>query len=201
MGFIDEDARSFLQAHGLNESDVFDARGKAKAVWRVEAKRLGKPLIYGTPCAAAGHRLRTRSGHCVQCKPAMIAYQRRHSARQTLYIAGSQTLGCLKIGVTADIFDRHTQMNTQAYGGANDWQVLFRLDVDHAGRVEAALFRMFASKAVKGETWKDGRWQETREMLKVSLSEAYTATAEIIQREGLDIDRKSAMKTGDWSKY
>jgi hypothetical protein len=38
-------------------------------------------------------------------------------------------------------------------------------------------------------------------MLKVSLSEAYTATAEIIQREGLDIDRKSAMKTGDWSKY
>ena len=38
---------------GPGESGVFDARGMPRASLRVEAKRLDKTLVVGTPCYAA----------------------------------------------------------------------------------------------------------------------------------------------------
>lgn len=67
----------FMQSQGIAPDDVFDTKGRSPKAVKVEAKAAGKRLLLGAPCQAAGHRLRTRAGHCVQCDPSKIAYQRR----------------------------------------------------------------------------------------------------------------------------
>jgi hypothetical protein len=121
--------------------------------------------------------------------------------RQNIYIAGSRELGCIKIGVTQDLSDRHAQLNFQSYGGAADWELLFHVEVDEAGRLEDAVHAEFACHEMVGETWKDGRWQPTKEIFRVKVVEAYEAIAKIIQRERLACDRASARKLGDWRHY
>ncbi|MDX0457915.1 hypothetical protein GOC90_31015 [Sinorhizobium medicae] len=58
-------------------------------------KALGKVLVVGVPCGSGGHRLRTRHGHCVKCKPATLDSQAR-SALGNFYIAASLSLNWTK---------------------------------------------------------------------------------------------------------
>ncbi len=64
---LTQDEIFFLSRYNLSPDDVFDGRHYSQAGARQMAKELGKTLVLGSPCNAAGHRLRTRPGHCAQC--------------------------------------------------------------------------------------------------------------------------------------
>src|SRR5437016_2824107 len=97
------DELRFLWRHGFASDDVYDGRGQSQAYRRQAAKAAGKFFVLGEPCRAKGHRLRTRSHHCVQCDPKKIAFQRRYNSPGYVYIAGSMSGRVIKIGTAIDI--------------------------------------------------------------------------------------------------
>jgi hypothetical protein len=46
---------------------VTDVRGIPQWRWFEQIEEEGKTVALGSKCKAAGHRLRSRRGHCVQC--------------------------------------------------------------------------------------------------------------------------------------
>ena len=86
---LTDDEIWFLRLRGFSPEDVYDGRYEFKEDREMAAKNAGKTLVLGPRCRAAGHRLRTRSGHCVQCDPKKIAFQERYNSPGYVYIAGS----------------------------------------------------------------------------------------------------------------
>jgi hypothetical protein len=166
----------FLAQHGIKKSDVHDGRSQGKRQRESEAKAAGKDIILtSVPCQAAGHRLRTRAGHCVQCKPANIGFIKRETAAQYVYIAGSLAGQLIKIGTASDIKQRERQMRAEGYGGENDWIVLHVIFAENAGAVERAASRQVTGEKAYRKYWKDGLSQTATEMFKCSYSDALTA--------------------------
>src|SRR5260370_29482108 len=87
---------SFLARHRLGPDDVFEARGVHQWLWMQQIKEENKTVALGSRCRSAGHRLRSRAGHCVQCDPKKLAFQARYRAEQYVYIAGSQSAEFIK---------------------------------------------------------------------------------------------------------
>jgi hypothetical protein len=90
------------------DHDVYDARGQSGSYWKRRMREENKTVALGAPCGDAGHRLRTRAGHRVQCDPKKLAFQARHSAEQYVYIAGSVSDGLIKIGTCKDVPQRYS---------------------------------------------------------------------------------------------
>jgi len=174
----------FLRSQRLTASDIFDGRYLTSAAWKEKAKAAGLEFVLGTPCQKAGHRLRTRAGHCIQCDPKKIAYQRRHAAAGYVYIAGSMRGRLLKIGTAVDVAQRERNLQGQTYGGFDDWVVLFHAKVSAGGRVEGEALRRLSVYRATRQYEKDGRSQEAGELLMVSLSKAKTALGAVLQDEG-----------------
>ena len=138
LGGLSTEERQFLVDQSLSEEDVFDGRALTREKCAAEAKRLNMPLVIGSPCAKGGHRLRTRAGHCAQCNPANLGYQARHTEKSAVYVAYSAVNKISKIGVSNEIEIRESKINRDGYAGATDWEVLFSIVVNEAGRVETA---------------------------------------------------------------
>src|SRR5450631_2514766 len=131
MSVFTSEERSFLSRHGFSENDVYDGRGEGKRWREYQAKEAGKILILTSArCRAIGHRIRTRAGHCAQCKPANIGFTARETATGYVYIAGTLRGQLIKIGVAGDIAQRERQLKAERYGGFGDWLVLINVRVD-----------------------------------------------------------------------
>lgn len=134
---LSEEDFAFLEKYGIPVSATFDANGMKKTDYGARMKELGKELAYGvTPCRAAGHRLRNRSGHCVRCKPEYLAFRKRYSETGFVYVASSKEVGMSKIGFSTDPAARLATLNRLGYGGATDWTQQFEIETTSAGRVE-----------------------------------------------------------------
>jgi len=170
----------FLSSVGLSPEDAFDARGLPQWLWRKRAGDEGKTLALGNPCTNGGHRLKTRGGHCVQCDPKKLAYQRRFSAEQYVYIAGSQSGKLIKIGTCEHCGQRERQLRTEGYGGVSDWEFLYCVKVRNAGEIEhATRTRLSKYIATARPYWKDNVEQCAIELLTCSFSLARRALEEI----------------------
>jgi hypothetical protein len=167
--------RAFLSRYGLPADDVYDARGQSGSYWKRRIREENKTVALGAPCGNAGHRLRTRAGHCVQCDPKKLAFQARHSAEQYVYIAGSVSEGLIKIGTCKDVPQREHQLRAESYGGAGDWVVVFSVLVRDAGDVEHSARSKLYRHAVVRPYWKDGLRQHGIELLRCSFSRAREA--------------------------
>src|SRR6516162_4774254 len=88
--------------------------------WMQRIKEENKTVALGTRCKKGRHRLRTRSGHCIQCDPRKLAFQTRFSTSQYIYIAGSLSEELLKIGICVDWRQREHQLRSEKYGSAGD---------------------------------------------------------------------------------
>lgn len=174
----------FLASQGLSEDDVFDARGHTTQRARELAKESGKTLLVGSPCRKAGHRLRTRSNHCAQCDSKQIAYQSRTALSSDVYVAVSPSLGWVKIGSSANITQRRYKLNFDAYGGANDWKLIFFVRTDEGGRLELAVHSALAQFAVSSEYVKDGKRQVSRECFQCSDLRAVNTLLECAKAGG-----------------
>jgi hypothetical protein len=176
---LTQDEIYFLSRYNLTPDDVFDGRAYSQAGARQMAKELGKTLVLGSPCGAAGHGLRTRLGHRAQCDPKKIAYQQRFSSPGYVYIAGSLAGQVVKIGSCINVPQREHQIRAEAYGGQSDWEVIFHtIHLNDAGRIEhnarSSLYRWRISRPY----YKDGFRQRADELLKCSFSVALKALTE-----------------------
>ncbi|MCK1636498.1 hypothetical protein IVA95_02555 [Bradyrhizobium sp. 157] len=192
--FSDDEVR-FLARHGYSEEDVYDGRHQSKEGRAAAAKEAGKHLVLAGVidrghCRSMGHRLRTRVGHCIQCKPTNIAFQRREDTPGYVYIAGSLSGRVIKIGTTGDLNQRENQMRAEALRRVKGLDCSFlRL------RWQGGEFERAASSRVKGNRvyrtyFKDGIEQGAVELHLCSFSEALRAMTEHLtdeERERLTI--------------
>lgn len=169
-----------MKSQGFGPTDVYDGRSQRSAVWKARVRETGQTLVLGTPCEAAAHRLRTRSGHCAQCNPANIAYQNRHNSSGYVYIAGSVTRRVIKIGTALDIEQRCKNLVNQCYGGITDWTILFFAEVDNGGLVESFALRRLEGYRFDFDYIKDGKRQRATEILEVNFSQALKAVVDAI---------------------
>lgn len=103
-------------------------------------KAIGADVAFGvTPCELAGHTLRDRHNHCVQCRSTNLAFQRRFNEEGRLYILTSKSIGRVKIGsTTRPVADRVRELRKYSYGGATDWTLSAATSrpIKNAGKAE-----------------------------------------------------------------
>lgn len=182
--FTDDELR-WIALHGLSADDVYDGRGQSQRARRAGAKAAGKKLVLSSiRCRAAGHRLRTRSHHCVQCNIANLGFQERYNSPGYVYIAGSKSGRVIKLGTASDISQRENQLRKERYAGFADWEVLFFVEVDEAGRIEHESSRRVEGKRFYKEYFKDSVSQTAIEIIESSFTAALRAITEAVG--GLD---------------
>lgn len=182
--------KAFIARHHIDERDVYDGRGESKYRKETKARDAGKDFILtSSPCRAAGHLLRTRAGHCIQCDPKKIAYMRRETVTGYVYIAGTLEGRLIKIGQTDDIERRAKRLKAESYGGFSDWRVLICVQVKNAGKTEREISSRISGKRVAGGYFKDGEAQTAIEMIQCSFSSALSVFADetlaMVDREEL----------------
>ena len=173
---LSDEQRMFLDEKGISISRVFDATGMRKAEYREAMHNLELWVAFGvTECKKAGHALRTRSGHCVQCSPENISYLRRHDEGGAIYVAWSKDGGLSKVGTSKDPSNRIPHLRSYEYGGESDWRLIFTARCERAGRVEALAHQTLASVSVTGEYFKEGRYIACRELFQCDGESAVEA--------------------------
>lgn len=132
----------FLRQQGISLSNVFDGSGLSAKERIAKMSALGTPFYYGgAACQAAGHTLRSKPGHCIQCDTAKIAYQLRHAASGHVYLAYSDSRQYAKVGFSqAHPEERVAFLRREMYGAASDWKLqTTRLLERRAGEHEFAI--------------------------------------------------------------
>lgn len=149
--------QNFLEQMGIPRSLVFDARGLRRNQYQSRMKVSGHWLASNTSaCAAAGHRLRTRYGHCVICKPEALRFQIRYRATLDIYVVQSNSSGLVKVGISDDAELRCRSINDEQYGGVADWELWWSCRCKNAGRVELVALSMLQQHQFPLQWDKDG---------------------------------------------
>ena len=119
-------------------------------------------------------------GRCLHGQRSIIrmslsdVYRDRHYSPGYVYIAGSLDR-VMKIGVTINIHQQQRRLRYLEYGSVSDWQLLYYVWVDEAGRIEhAARARLKNYRVVRRYT-KDGVRQRGREIVDCSFNTAHEA--------------------------
>ena len=168
---MDNQTLDFIRKHKLNELDFFDAKGRTAADCRSEMKSKNKIFVYNTtPCSKGGHKIRDRSGHCIVCKPAGIAFNRRHTTTATIYLLGSIKMKLIKIGMTTESIEtRVSKLNSRKVGNTNDWVALRTFESNNAGDWETRIHHRLNKYLAQGNYYDR---VESREMYRCSFSKS-----------------------------
>lgn len=142
MAKLTQEQLLFLKSQHISPSLVFDASGYSKADRTMLMEHAGKPFYFGDAlCKKAGHSLRTKSGHCMQCDTSKIAYQLRSTATGFVYLAFSPSTKLVKVGYSKyHPQERAELLRNEAYGNIRDWDVkrVVKFEKD-AGRIEFSI--------------------------------------------------------------
>ena len=176
----------FLNDQGFKKEDVFDCKGRAVYQYKDAAKASGKQIMLSTPCKNASHRLRNRSGHCVQCDTRKIAFQKRFRTVGYVYIAVSNEVGLVKVGSSTAVNARIKKLNFDKYAGAKDWREIFWVKIDESGHVEQTAHTRLSNFGVDVEYIKDGKPQTSRESFNCRPIVAADEIIEAIKQTGRD---------------
>jgi hypothetical protein len=163
----------FLKEQNIHLKYVFNAEGLSKSEYRLIMKELNKFIAYNvSPCQQERHTMRTRSGHCCQCNTASIGFQKRNDSAGIVYIAGSKFGELIKIGFTKAVQIRAKSLNQSNYAGYNDWEILFAIKSENAGRIETKANSLLRRYAFSNEYEHDNHWQDSHETYRCSYSKA-----------------------------
>jgi hypothetical protein len=191
QGELTDSELRWLAGQGLGPDDVFDARRLPQWLWFKRIDETDKTIALGSRCPKAGHRLRSRRGHCVQCDPKKLAFQARYRADQYVYIAGSLSERLIKIGTCRDCNQREQQLRNEGYGGASDWRIIYYIKLRNAGAMEDRARLRLSAYWVSRPYWKDGSRQIGTELLRCSFSGALDALTEVAEGSTLGLTWKS----------
>jgi len=179
--------RDFLKEHGILESELFDARDMGGPEFNPIMKELGIEFAVGRSCKNAGHRLRTRSNHCVQCDTARISFQRRWNSDGDVYVAHSPSRKLIKVGTADCPYSRTDSLNSYKYGGASDWSIAYAVHTENAGRIEHTAQTALQRHRTDATYHKDGVVHDCKELFKSSKAAAIGAVeAAIAENNAVD---------------
>jgi hypothetical protein len=186
MARISKTQKSFLERLDIPLGRLFDASGMRPGDYKREMSALGKLVAIGvTPCAKAGHTMRTSAGHCAECRPANLAFRLRFDAPGEIYVARSKQGLITKVGSAKDAMQRLRHLNVYQYGGVSDWNIEFYEAAGAAGRIEFAVHRTLSKFTASGTYFKNGRDIECQEIFKCSVSVAVKAVRAAIANASL----------------
>lgn len=196
--------RAFIFGQGIQEALLYDAKGQAmSSSLESKMKSLGKVFAYNsTPCQSFGHTIRTRSGHCIQCDTAKIAFILRAVSFGCIYIAGSQKGNWMKVGVTSSKEVREESINREKYGNLDDWEVLFSGKCLNVGTVENNVHQILRGYAEVVRYIHDNHDQKTKELFRCGYNKAKNALDQVLQEGGVtlinELEKKSRLHMYDF---
>ena len=164
---------AFISRHDISIEEIFDVRGLPGSRWKQDSKEREIPFVYGNACYNGGHRLKNRSGHCIQCDTARIRFIRRETETADLYIAVASNGALFKVGVARDRITREQSLRRDRYGGAGEWRILSSRRVVNAQVVERKIRDELWARKVTGTHIKDGRSVVASEMMSGPLAEIW----------------------------
>lgn len=172
----------FLGHHGIPLDRAFDATGMRTKDYKEAMRQQELWVAFGvSPCKEAGHTLRSRAGHCIQCDPAKITYIKKHVLGGLIYVAWSESKGLVKVGVTNSTQKRIGLLKSEMYGGASDWKLVRAWESDRAGKVETETHRALEAYATSGYYLKNGVLTEGSELFKCSAQHAVKTVSKILE--------------------
>jgi hypothetical protein len=173
---------AFLNRHGIDESEVFDATGMTKSEYKIAMEADNYLVATGvTKCRKSGHVLRNRSGHCVVCNPAYLAFQNRYSDDGDLYVLYSPSKKLIKVGVAECSERRKNSANKQSYGDINDWKLKFSIRVSNSGYAEKLVHDELLGFRKKEYFLKDGKTVLAKEIFSCSVKHAVKIINSILE--------------------
>ena len=120
----------------ISADDIVDGRGISFEEATCKAERHNKRVILFQCCSKhANHRISNKHRRCLQCNPEYFAFANRKQSQSFVYIATSKSERLIKIGFTADPIERTKTLN-YGYGSAEDWKILFWIEIEQAGEIE-----------------------------------------------------------------
>lgn len=176
----------FLVQHQIPLHRVFDASGMKRKEYQRVMRHLDLWIAYGVSPCYRRHSLKTRAGHCAQCNTARIAFSRRPSAAGGVYVAHSEMVGLVKVGMARDMHERVDQLNYYGYGGCNDWSIQHAYESERAGRVELEAHRALRAFATTRSYFRDGQFVECRELFDCEVTVAKQAVEAILLDPGTE---------------
>jgi hypothetical protein len=194
MKGLTSDQIRFLKEQNIHPKFVFDAEGLSKPEYRLIMKELNMLIAYNvSPCQQEGHTMRTRSGHCCQCNTAAIGFQKRNDSAGIVYIAGTKFGQLIKIGFTKAVEIRSESLNRTKYAGFNDWEILFAIRSENAGRIENKANSLLRSYAYPKDYLHDDHWQNSYETYSCAYSKAkeLVEIAYSIEKYQVEIEKNS----------
>lgn len=167
---LSEIEKEFLKSHNVQPEQVFNAKGITKSEYRIQMKKNGQIVAFNTtPCNMAGHKLRTRSGHCVMCNSAPLGFQKRNDLPGYVYVAGSKSGQMIKIGFSNNYGNREYLLNIQKYGGFNDWKIILVLYSENGGELELQIQSKLKKYSTSREYFHDNHYQKGTELFCCSI--------------------------------
>lgn len=167
---------NLLQKHGFTEEDILDATGMRAKDWKLSLAESGRRFAIGvTPCKAAGHRIRNKSGNCVQCGPRSLIHASEYNQPGLVYVAWSKSLRAVKVGIintTRRTETRERELNRIGYGGVNDWEIFFQVHSVERGRKENSFRSHFQRSKVEIKYEKNGKLQFAKEIYRITKQDA-----------------------------
>lgn len=183
MAELTDEQRRFLVSHKISPNSVFDGTGLRFDVLRAMMTEEEKFFAFGVEPCKQGHTLRDRTNHCIQCRPASIAFTLRAAKAGYLYVSASQKLRMLKVGFSSDPDNRHRTINGFAYGGANDWVKIAQLRHDKAAAVELDVHTKLAPYLAPQSYRANGRETVCREIFSCGYGKVLAAILEVVGKE------------------
>lgn len=172
---LSEDEHNFLKSLNVPISQCFDANGLAVNRCRQSMKDLEKIIAYNSTLCGAGHKIRTRSGHCIQCDTSRLRYSQRYAEQGYIYIAGSYSSELIKIGSTNNYKNREASLNGENYGGLNDWELISYYKCKNSGKIETTTHTFLQQYIVLKEYQKNRLTQTAREIFKCNYKKCKEA--------------------------
>lgn len=184
LGELTEEQRRFLVSHKISPNSVFDATGMSLDAMQTLMKAEEKFFAFGTsPCAKAGHTLRDRANHCIQCDPKNITFMLRAVSSGYLYVSASEKLRMLKVGFSSDPEARQRTIKGFAYGGASDWVKIAHMYLKNAGKAELEVHSKLAPYLAPQTYRANGRDTTCREIFTCGYGKVLSAILETVGKE------------------
>lgn len=179
---LDDEEIEFLLKHGVPYSEVFVAIGMMPKEYRPLMSKMGYFLACGVTQCKNGHGLRNKHGHCVQCRPAVLEFERRYRQDQFVYIANAASKGLVKVGIAKDLTKRIVHLS--AYARATDWVLVTAKKCSNAARVEYNTHKALSAHKILVNYWQGSKPHASNEVFKCNADVAKQAMDRVLGGSG-----------------
>jgi len=187
LSILTKEERSFIEHHGINPSDIYDARGMIIKEYHDKAKEYGCPFVINS--CKYGHRLKTRNGHCIVCHPERISFQKREIDKGVVYIAYSgkfTKVGMIENNINSKnvaLSKREYTLNSEGgYAGREGWKSIKSWQLErNAGKVEREAHKLLENYKVEKDYIYSGELRNAKEIFECPIQTAIDAVKKAIE--------------------